>query len=137
MTSFDEIRRHIAAHYEIAERGAGSKYITLLVATGREGRRQALTVHEVNGDDGTTYLAISTPVAPLTAVDPLYCLRLNNLMVRGYLSVTDAGREPYLLLCATMPVATLELERLDACLTSLAQTGDNLEAEFTEGGDRF
>lgn len=137
MNSLEAVRAHLASRHGIdTPAGAPPEVIEFVVATGRTGRRQRLTAQVVHAKDDTAYLAISTPVAPLSLANPVSCLRLNNRLVGGYLSV-DSSDPPYIMMCATLPMETLDGPRLDRVVANLARSADALEDDLTEGRDRF
>ena len=137
MITFHDIRSHIVSTYGAEQSESDQHSVSLEISTTKDGRRQRVTLSEVQAADGDRYLAISTTIAALADLDPVECLRFNKKIVRGYLAVTNLGDEAYVIMCATLPLSTLDLDQLERCITAIALSADRLEADFTGGGDVF
>jgi hypothetical protein len=124
MQSFEDVRSHLAARYEIDDNEPWLLSCQVLLA---EGRRQTVFIAELETEGGGRVLRIGTPIAPLGGVDPVRCLRFNWAQRVGFLAVSDLDGVPYLQLCENRPYGGLDGARLDRLLIDVASQGDNLE----------
>jgi hypothetical protein len=132
MHSFEDVRAHIAAHYETRD---NEPYLISLELALGEGRYQGMYLAELDSEQGRKYLRVSTPVAPLGHHDALRCLRFNWEQRVGYLAVSDLDGVAYLHLCENRPYHQLTAKELDAVLVELGTLADRLEQLMGKGKD--
>lgn len=124
MQSFEDVRSHLAARYEIDDNEPWLLSCEVLLP---EGRRQTVFVAELETEAGDRVLRVGTPIVPLGEIDPVRCLRFNWEQRTGYLAVSDLDRVPYLQLCENRPYGALDESGLDRLLIDLATQADHLE----------
>lgn len=135
MQSFEEVRSHINARYNL--RINDPYLISFDMATEGGARHQGLHLAELEGEDGRKYLRISTPIGPLTGMDAKRCLRFNWEQRVGYLAVSDLDGSPYLHLCENRPYDVLTEDELNRLIEEIGPLGDRLEKAVSAGGDAF
>lgn len=104
------------------------------VAIGDSGRLQSVYLSEMDGDDGSKYLRVSSPIASVTHFDPVRCLELNWAQRVGYLAVADLDGDKFLQLCENVPYRRLDEEDIDHVVRRIAPLADDLE-QYAEGHD--
>lgn len=134
MQSFEQIRSHVGAHHTLSTNDPYLVSFDLRVADGRD---QGLYLAEMDDEDGTKYLRISTPIGPFTGVDGMRCLRFNWEQRTGFLAVSDLEGSPYLHLCENRPYSLLSEREIDRVIIELGTLGDRMEQAISSGGDTF
>ena len=134
MQSFEQIRSHVGAHHAL---GTNDPYLISFDLGVAEGRHQGLYLAEMDDEDGSKYLRISTPIGPYTGMDGMRCLRFNWEQRTGYLAVSDLAGSPYLHLCENRPYGLLSEREIDRVIAELGSLGDRMERAISSGGDTF
>jgi hypothetical protein len=124
MHSFEDVRSHLAARYEIDDNEPWLLSCEVLLA---EGRRQTVFVAELETEGAGRVLRVGTPIVPLGTIDPIRCLRFNWAQRVGYLALSDLDDVPYLQLCENRPYGALDGPGLDRLLIEVASQADSLE----------
>lgn len=135
MHSFEDVRSHIHAHFNLRINDPYLISFDLAIADGK--RHQGVYLAELEGEDGRKYLRVSTPIGPLTGMDPQRCLRFNWEQRMGYLAVSDLDGSPYLHLCENCPYELLTSAELNRLIGELGTLGDRLEQAVSDEGDAF
>lgn len=132
MQSFEQIRSHVGTRHALAN---NDPYLISFDVGLADGRQQGIYLAELDDEDGSKYLRISTPIGPLTGMDSLRCLRFNWEQRTGFLAVSDLGGSPYLHLCENRPYSLLSEPEIDRVIAELGALGDRLERAIASGGD--
>ncbi len=132
MKSFEDVRAHMAAKYELRD---NEPYLLSLDVEVNDQRRQSLFLAEIEGDDGRRTLRLSSPVAKLGKIDATRCLRFNWAQRVGFLAVSDLADEPFLHLCENRPYSGVGARELDYLVKEIASLADSLERLMSDGRD--
>lgn len=135
MHNFEQIRSHVSSRYTLRINDPYLLSFDVLIGSGT--RHQGIYLSELDHEGGRKYLRISTPIGPLTGMDPKRCLRFNWEQRVGFLAVSDLDGSPYLQLCENRPYEHLATEELDSLIAELGLLGDRLEQAISAGGDAF
>lgn len=135
MHSFEDVRSHVHARHNLRINDPYLISFDLSIENGT--RQQGMYLAELEGDDDRKYLRISTPIGPLTGMDPQRCLRFNWEQRAGYLAVSDLDGSPYLHLCENRPYELLNDAELASLIYEIGLLGDRLEQAISSGGDAF
>lgn len=130
--NFEDIRLHLAARHQLKK---NEPYVLSFDVALGQGRAQSLFLVDLETEEGPRVLRVSTPVAPLTKLPAVKCLRFNWHQRLGYLAVDDLDGEPYVHLCENRSYSVLGMRELDHIVRELASWADRLESLVT-GGDR-
>ncbi len=133
--TFDEIRENLKKSYELTD----DEHLLLrfLFTIPETKRQQGIAITEVELTDGKRYLHLNTPVASLSSIDPVLCLKINTMQPIGHLAATDIEGEPYIIMCENLPYSTLSLDELKYVVEHLARTADRLEESLMQGEDLY
>ncbi len=131
---FESIRSQVSGTYTLQH---NDPYLISFDVDLPEERRQGIYLAELEGEEGRKFLRVSTPVGPLTGVDPQRCLRFNWEQRTGYLAVSDLDGSPYLHLCENCPYDRLTCTELDRLVDELSTLGDQLEHALSNDSDAF
>ena len=134
MQSFEQVRSHLGATHPLK---TNDPYLVSFDLTLRTGRHQGIYLAELEDEDGSKLLRISTPVSPYAQVDPTRCLRFNWQQRCGYLAVSDLGGSPYLHLCENRRYGQFDAAELERLIAELGRLGDHIEDTISQGGDIF
>ena len=134
MQSFEQIRSHVGSGHALR---TNDPYLISFDLELEDGRHQGVYLAEMEDEEGSKYLRVSTPIGPLTGVDGVRCLRFNWEQRTGFLAVSDLEGSPYLHLCENRPYALLSETELDRLIGELGVLGDRLEQAISSGGDTF
>ena len=132
MLTFETVRSHVGSKQVL---NTNDPYLISFDLELKQDRHQGIYLIELDAEDGSKYLRISTPVGPLTGIDPQRCLRFNWEQRVGYLAASDLEGSPYLHLCENRPYEILTLEELDRIIRELGLLGDQLEQALNINGD--
>ena len=105
------------------------------VAIGDTGRLQGVFLSEIEGDDGSKLLRVSSPVANVSHFNAVRCLELNWEQRVGYLAVADLAGEKFLQVCENLRYERLESTDIDYVIRRIAPMADELE-QYAAGTDR-
>lgn len=134
MQSFEQIRSHVGSGHALR---TNDPYLISFDLELEDGRHQGVYLAEMEDEEGSKYLRVSTPIGPLTGVDGVRCLRFNWEQRTGFLAVSDLEGSPYLHLCENRPYALLSETELDRLIGELGVLGDRMEQAISSGGDTF
>lgn len=134
MHSFEQIRSHISARHQLR---INDPYLISFDLLLEGSRHQGIYLSELDHEEGRKFLRISTPIGPLTGMDPKRCLRFNWEQRMGYLAVSDLDGSPYLQLCENRPYDNLVVEEIDLLIAEMGPLGDRMEQAISAGGDAF
>lgn len=134
MQSFEQIRSHVGSRHTLR---TNDPYLVSFDLRVSDGRYQGLYLAEMDDEDGSKYLRISTPIGPFTGIDGMRCLRFNWEQRTGFLAVSDLEGSPYLHLCENRPYSLLSDREIDRVIAELGTLGDRLEHAISSGGDTF
>ena len=101
------------------------------------GRQQGIYLAELEDESDRRYLRISTPIGPLSGIDPKRALRFNWEQRTGFLAVADLDGSPYLHLCENRPYDVLDAAELERVIVELGTLGDQLEQAIAAESDSF
>lgn len=133
--TFDDVRNHIKSSYELTD----DEHLLLrfLFTIPENQRQQGIAITEVELTDGKRYLHLNTPVAALSSIDPVLCLKINTMQPVGHLAATEIEGDPYIIMCENLPYSTLDLNELKYVVEHLARTADRLEESLMQGEDLY
>ncbi len=134
MHSFEQIRSHASQRHNLR---TNDPYLISFDLSLAKGRHQGIYLTELEDEDGSKHLRISTPIGPATGIDPARCLRFNWEQRIGYLALSDLDGSPYLHLCENRPYELLTGDEIDRVVRELGLLGDRLELSISAGGDAF
>lgn len=134
MQHFEAIRSHVGGNHALRH---NDPYLISFDLTLPDGRRQGIYLAEMEDEDERKYLRISTPIGPLTGIDPRRCLRFNWEQRVGFLAVSDLDGSPYLHLCENRPYELLDADELRRVIDEIGLLGDQLEQAISKDGDAF
>ncbi|NII11543.1 YbjN domain-containing protein [Oleiagrimonas sp. C23AA] len=134
LNHFEAIRSQVNGRYTL---GHNDPYLISFDLELGEERRQGIYLAEMEDEGGRKYLRLSTPIAPLTGIDPRRCLRFNWEQRTGFLAVSDLDGSPYLHLCENRPYDLLTDDELKRLIDELGTLGDTLEQALSDGSDAF
>lgn len=134
MQSFEQIRSHVGGSHALR---TNDPYLISFDLELEDGRHQGVYLAEMEDEEGSKYLRVSTPIGPFTGVDGARCLRFNWEQRTGYLALSDLEGSPYLHLCENRPYSLLSESELDRLIGELGVLGDRLEQAISSGGDTF
>ncbi len=132
MNSFEDVRAHLAAQYELHD---NDPYVITFDLDLDEGRVQGIYLAELETEEGRKYLRVSSPIAPIDATDAIKCLRFNWEQRVGYLALSDIDGQAYLHLCENRPFAGLSAIELDFIVREIGGLADSLEQAMQRGRD--
>lgn len=132
MRHFEAVRSHIGSSYSLRHNDPYLISFDLPVA---KGRHQGIYLAELEDEGERRYLRISTPIGPLTAIDPKRALRFNWEQRTGFLAVADLDGSPYLHLCENRPYALLDAAEVERVIAEIGQLGDQLEQAIASDSD--
>ena len=133
MQNFEQIRSHLQGGYKLT---ASEPYLVCVQLSLAQGRRhQSIFLSEMVGEDGRTYLRVSTVIAPMTGIDARRMLAFNWQSRVGYLAIGELDSVPYLQLCENRPYDTLNGAELDRLVLEIGGLGDQMERMLSAGGD--
>lgn len=132
MNSFEDVRAHLAAKYELHD---NDPYVITFDLDLDEGRVQGIYLAELDTDEGRKYLRVSSPIAPLAATDAAKCLRFNWEQRVGYLALSDIDGQAYLHLCENRPFVGLGAAELEYIVREIGGLADSLEQAMHKGRD--
>lgn len=135
MQSFEQVRSHVSSRHPLRINDPYLLSFDLRLENGA--RHQGIYLTELEDEGGRKYLRISTPIGPLTGIDPRRCLRFNWEQRVAFLAVSDLDGSPYLHLCENRPYDTLSAAELDHLVAEIGPLGDRLERVISAGGDAF
>jgi hypothetical protein len=134
MQHFEAIRSQLSGAYTLRH---NDPYLISFDLTLADGRQQGIYLAEMEDERERKYLRVSTPIGPLTGVDPRRCLRFNWEQRVGFFAVSDLDGSPYLHLCENRPYDLLDADELQRLIDELGALGDQLERAISDGGDTF
>jgi hypothetical protein len=134
MQHFEAIRSQVSSNYTLRH---NDPYLVSFDLTLADGRHQGIYLAEMEDEGERKYLRVSTPIGPLTGVDPRRCLRFNWEQRVGFFAVSDLDGSPYLHLCENRPYELLDAGELQRLIEELGALGDQLERAISNGGDAF
>lgn len=135
LNHFEAIRSQVNGRYSLRH---NAPYLISFDLELSDERRQGIYLAEMEDESARKYLRISTPIAPLTGIDPKRCLRFNWEQRTGFLAVSDLDGSPYLHLCENRPYDLLNADELQRLIDELGGLGDALErALLSDGSDAF
>ncbi len=132
MQSFEDLRAHLGNHPGIVN---SEPYLIAIDVSLEGGRSQGVFLADLEHEDGTRLLRISSPVAPLDALDALRCLRFNWAQRVGFLAAGELDGRDYLHVCENRRYQALQAEDVDGLLGEIADLADRLESLLNEGRD--
>ncbi len=124
MRHFEAVRSHLGAKHALRH---NDPYLISFDLAVPNGRQQGIYLAELEDESDRRYLRISTPIGPLSGIDPKRALRFNWEQRTGFLAVTDLDGSPYLHLCENRPYDYLDEVELARLIEELGATGDQLE----------
>ena len=74
MQSFEQIRSHVGSGHALR---TNDPYLISFDIELEDSRHQGVYLAEMEDEEGSKYLRVSTPIGPLTGVDGVRCLRFN------------------------------------------------------------
>lgn len=134
MRHFEAVRSHLGAKHALRHNDPYLISFDLAVVSGRQ---QGIYLAELEDESDRRYLRISTPIGPLSGIDPKRALRFNWEQRTGFLAVTDLDGSPYLHLCENRPYDVLDAAELERVIVELGTLGDQLEQAITAESDSF
>jgi hypothetical protein len=132
--SFEQIRSYAGSHHALR---TNDPYLISFDVELADDRHQGMYLAEMEDEDGSKYLRISTPIGPFAGLDGVRCLRFNWEQRTGYLAISDLDGSPFLHLCENRPYEFLSEEELDRVIEELSSLGDSMEQAISSGGDTF
>lgn len=132
MRHFEAVRSHIGSRYTLSHNDPYLISFDLKVGTNRH---QGIYLAELEDESERRYLRISTPIGPLTGIDPKRALRFNWEQRTGFLAVADLDGSPYLHLCENRPYALLDADEVERVIAELGNLGDQLEQAIASDAD--
>ncbi|HET6433753.1 hypothetical protein [Dyella sp.] len=132
MRHFEAVRSHIGAKHTLRHNDPYLISFDLAVANGRQ---QGIYLAELEDEGERRYLRVSTPIGPLSGIDPKRALRFNWEQRTGFLAVADLDGSPYLHLCENRPYEVLEVQDLERVIQELGALGDQLEQAIASDSD--
>ena len=132
MRHFEAVRSHLGAKHALRHNDPYLISFDLAVVSGRQ---QGIYLAELEDESDRRYLRISTPIGPLSGIDPKRALRFNWEQRTGFLAVADLDGSPYLHLCENRPYEFLDGGELERLIGELGQLGDQLEQIIASEGD--
>src|SRR5690242_20983529 len=96
MRHFEAVRSPLGAKHALRHNDPYLISFDLAVVSGRP---QGIYLAELEDESDRRYLRISTPIGPLSGIDPKRALRFNWEQRTGFLAVADLDGSPYLHLC--------------------------------------
>ncbi len=134
MRHFEAVRSHLGAKHALRNNDPYLISFDLPVAPGRQ---QGIYLAELEDEVDRRFLRISTPIGPLSGIDPKRALRFNWEQRTGFLAVADLDGSPYLHLCENRPYELLDATELERVILELGTLGDQLERAIAASGDSF
>ena len=134
LNHFEAVRSQVSGRYALQN---NDPYLISFDLTLSDGRRQGIYLAELEDEQDRKFLRVSTPIGPLTGIDPRRCLRFNWEQRTGYLAVSDLDGSPYLHLCENRPYTLLDDAELERLIEEFGELGDQLEQIIARGGDDF
>ena len=131
--NFEDIRSHLATRHELTRNDPFFLSIDIALEGGRV---QSLFLADLETEDDRRVLRISTPVAPLSQLPAVKCLRFNWAQRVGFLAVDDLDGTPFVHLCENRNYGALGARELERVIAELANLADGLEALVSQGADR-
>lgn len=132
MRHFEAVRSHIGSRYTLSH---NDPYLISFDLKVGPNRHQGIYLAELEDESERRYLRISTPIGPLTGIDPKRALRFNWEQRTGFLAVADLDGSPYLHLCENRPYALLDAEEVERVIAELGSLGDQLEQAIASDAD--
>lgn len=132
MQSFEDVRAHALSTWSLRN---NDPYLLSFDLAAAGGRLQGMYLAEINTEDGQPMLRISSPVAPLGAINAERCLRFNWEQRLGFLAVSDLDGQPFLQLCENRHFHHLENGELERVVKELGELADRLESMLAPGAD--
>lgn len=132
MQSFEDLRAAVGGNKGIT---SSDPYLISIDVPLDNGRSQGVFLADLEHEDGSRLLRISSPVAPLDALDALRCLRFNWAQRVGFLAAGELDGRDYLHVCENRRYRALDADEIDGLLTEVADLADRLESLLTEGRD--
>lgn len=134
MHNFEDIRSHLASRQKLTQ---NQPFVLSFDLSLPGGRVQSLFLADIETEDGRRVLRMSTPVAPLSRLPAVKCLRFNWAQRVGFLAVDDLDGVPYVHLCENRSYGSLGTRELDRVLSELGELADGLESLVSAGEDRL
>ena len=134
MRHFEAVRSHLGARHALRH---NDPYLISFDLTVSPGRHQGIYLAELEDEADRRFLRISTPVGPLSGIDPQRALRFNWEQRTGFQAVVDLDGSPYLHLCENRPYDLLDAAELERVIDELGTLGDQLERALAADGDSF
>ncbi len=134
MRHFEAVRSHLGAKFSLRHNDPYLISFDLAVA---QGRQQGIYLAELEDETERRFLRISTPIGPLTGIDPKRALRFNWEQRTGFLAVADLDGSPYLHLCENRPYELLDASEVERVISELGTLGDQLEQAIATDSDSF
>ncbi|MBU6248382.1 MAG: hypothetical protein KGN77_11540 [Xanthomonadaceae bacterium] len=134
MRHFEAVRSYLGAKHTLRN---NDPYLISFDLAVTPGRQQGIYLAELEDEADRRFLRISTPIGPLSGIDPQRALRFNWEQRTGFLAVTDLDGSPYLHLCENRPYELLDATELERVILELGTLGDQLERAIAASGDSF
>lgn len=135
MQNFEQVRSHVSGNHPLK---TNDPYLLSFDIELEDGsRHQGIYLTELENEDGSRYLRISSPVGLLSDSDAERCLRFNWMQRSGYLAVGDVDDEAWLHLCENRPYALLNGAELDRLIADIGPFADQLEQFLASPGDNL
>lgn len=125
MTSFEDVRAYIATRHTLRDNEPFLLSFELKIGEGE--RRQGMYLAELEAEDGSKLLRISTPITRTARVNAERCLRFNWAQRVGFLAVSELDGHDWLHLCENRPYHALNDEELAKLVSEIGPLADRLE----------
>lgn len=130
MATWDELRNHIQSNWPIMEDNGNHIVLGFRL---ENGRTQKVIVWDCGQSQNGHWVAVKTPIAQISQIDPRQLLLRNDKLLAGSIGAYDNGLVIY---HYSIRIEDVDAAEFETALELVVEVGDNLELELT-GSDRF
>jgi hypothetical protein len=128
MKSFEDVRAWAGSRYKLRD---NEPFLLSFDVALENGRQQSVYLAELECEDGSAIMRLSTPIVGMARVNAERCLRFNWAQRVGYLAVGELGGKDWLHLCENRPYDGLSRQALELLVAEIAPLADKLEASLS------
>jgi hypothetical protein len=127
MMTFESVRTWAQKRYALSN--SESYLLSFEVPIGD--RRQGIYLAELERENNSPVLRVSTPICRMSRVNSERCLRFNWAQRVGFLAIGELANKDWLHLCENRPYDGLDVAELGRIVNEIAELGDVLEQKLS------
>jgi hypothetical protein len=133
MQSFEDVRAFASTQFKLKDNESYLLSFDLSLHAGK--RLQSMFLADLETEDGSKVLRVSTPVVRFGHINAERCLRFNWAQRVGYLALSEMDDAEYLQLCENRPYEGLNEKELLRVIAEMGSLADLLEQGLSKDRD--